>query len=47
MSLLPNIMETKLEKKKAIVRVFLTSHYCESVITTAKNLFNAWTQGYI
>jgi hypothetical protein len=45
MPLLPDITETKLEEKKAIVRAFLTSHYCESIFATSENLLNAWTQG--
>jgi hypothetical protein len=45
--LLPDIMDTKLEEKKAIVRAFLTSHYCKSVVATSKNLLNSWIQGYV
>lgn len=44
MPLLPDIMEMKLEEKKAIVRAFLTSHYRESVLTTLVNFLNAWPQ---
>ncbi|KAG1851352.1 hypothetical protein DFJ58DRAFT_842234 [Suillus subalutaceus] len=33
---LPDITETKLEEKKAIVRAFLTSHYYESIIATPR-----------
>jgi hypothetical protein len=45
MPLLPDITETKLEEKKAIVRAFLTSHYREFILGTSENLLNAWTQG--
>jgi hypothetical protein len=45
MPLLPDITETKLEEKKAIVRAFLTLHYRESIFTTSESLLNAWTQG--
>ncbi|KAG2338186.1 hypothetical protein BDR05DRAFT_1004423 [Suillus weaverae] len=37
MPLLPDITKTKLEEKKAIVRAFLTSHYCESIIVYRHN----------
>ncbi|KIK36418.1 hypothetical protein CY34DRAFT_94414, partial [Suillus luteus UH-Slu-Lm8-n1] len=45
--LLPDIMDTKLEEKKAIVRAFITLHYHESIVITAKNLFNAWTRNML
>jgi hypothetical protein len=47
MPLLPDITETKLEEKKAIVRAFLTSHYSESFVATSELLLNAWTQEYV
>ena len=43
MPLLPDITETKLEEKKAIVRAFLTSHYRESILATSGTLLNAST----
>jgi hypothetical protein len=46
MPLLPDITDTKLEEKKAIVRAFLTSHYREFVVASPDKLFNAWTKGY-
>jgi hypothetical protein len=47
MPVLPDITETKLEEKKAIVRAFLTSHYRESIVATPENLLNAWMQGSV
>ncbi|KAG2089131.1 uncharacterized protein F5147DRAFT_780728 [Suillus discolor] len=46
MPFLPDITDTKLEEKKAIVRAFLTSHYREFLVASSDKLFNAWTQGY-
>jgi hypothetical protein len=40
MLVLPDITETKLEEKKAIVRSFLTSHYSEAVIATSEHFLN-------
>ena len=45
--LIPDITDTKLEEKKAIVRAFLTSHYRKSVVTTSEDLLNPWIQGYV
>jgi hypothetical protein len=47
MLLLPDIMDTKLEEKKAIVRAFLTLHYHEFLVASSSKLLNAWTQGYV
>jgi hypothetical protein len=47
MPLLLDITDTKLEEKKAIVRAFLTSHYCEFLFASFENLLNAGTQGYV
>ncbi|KAG2085343.1 uncharacterized protein F5147DRAFT_782082 [Suillus discolor] len=47
MPLLPDIMDTKLEEKKAIVRAFLTSHYREFLVASSDKLFNAWTRTYL
>lgn len=44
MPLLPDITDTKLEEKKAVVRAFLTSHYRESIVATSENVLNAWRQ---
>jgi hypothetical protein len=47
MLLLLDITDTKLEEKKAIVRAFLTSHYCEFLVASSEKLLNAGTQGYV
>jgi len=41
--LLPDIRDTKLEEKKAIVRAFLILHHCESLIASSEKLLNAGT----
>jgi hypothetical protein len=47
MPLLPDIMDMKLEEKKAIVRAFLTSHYREFLVSSSKKLLTVRTQGYV
>jgi hypothetical protein len=47
MPLLPDITDTKLEEKKAIVRAFLTSHYREFLVASSEKLLNEGTQGYV
>ncbi|KAG1802808.1 uncharacterized protein HD556DRAFT_1304076 [Suillus plorans] len=43
MPLLPDITDTKLEDKKAIVRAFLTSHYHESILATSETAVVPWS----
>jgi hypothetical protein len=47
MPLLPDITDTKLEEKKAIVRAFLTSHYREFLVSSSEKLLTVRTQGYV